>query len=162
MVGLKKSPRGKVSVDDKAIDCLLDSNLRVYYCPQTPKFFRESIIYNLTLGSSISENRVWDALECVQLASEVRSFPKALHSVIGSDISLSGGQSQRLGLARMLLSDAQILFMDDCLTALDYDTQKLVVKQIIYRNRSAIFVIATNQNSFDRYANVTLRLDENH
>ena len=79
----------------------------------------------------IDDSLVWDALEAAQLADFVRSLKDGLNTQIGeAGVRLSGGQIQRLGIARALFSNAPILVFDEATSALDYDTEEALMESI--------------------------------
>ncbi|TCV88999.1 ABC transporter ATP-binding protein [Sulfurirhabdus autotrophica] len=91
---------------------------------QHPALFNDTVRLNLTLGRMLSDARLWQALEVAQLAETVRELPKGLDTIVGRQgIRLSGGQRQRLAIARMILSDPQVVILDEATSALDAETE---------------------------------------
>lgn len=91
---------------------------------QHPALFNETVRMNLTLGRELSEAQLWRALEVAQLADTVRAMPKGLDTVVGRQgVRLSGGQRQRLAIARLVLSDPQVVILDEATSALDAETE---------------------------------------
>ncbi|WP_349571940.1 ABC transporter ATP-binding protein [Azotobacter salinestris] len=91
---------------------------------QQPALFNDTVRANLTLGRERSDEDCWQALEIAQLAVTVRALPQGLDSVVGrSGVRLSGGQRQRLAIARMVLSDPQVVILDEATSALDAATE---------------------------------------
>lgn len=91
---------------------------------QQPALFNDTVRANLTLGRERSDEDCWQALEIAQLAATVRALPQGLDSVVGrSGVRLSGGQRQRLAIARMVLSDPQVVILDEATSALDAATE---------------------------------------
>ena len=95
----------------------------ISYVPQNPGLVSGSIASNIALGqdrNSIDFERVWEALEKVEIADFVRNLPHEIHSDLGKQADgLSGGQKQRLGLARALYTDPHLLVLDEATSALD-------------------------------------------
>jgi len=91
---------------------------------QHPALFNDTVRMNLTLGRECSDEQLWQALEVAQLADTVRELPKGLATIVGRQgVRLSGGQRQRLAIARMVLSDPQVVILDEATSALDAETE---------------------------------------
>ncbi|MHB1292241.1 MAG: ABC transporter ATP-binding protein [Sulfuricella sp.] len=91
---------------------------------QHPALFNDTVRMNLTLGRELSDEQLWQALEVAQLADTVRELPCGIDTVVGRQgVRLSGGQRQRLAIARMILSDPQVVILDEATSALDAETE---------------------------------------
>lgn len=91
---------------------------------QHPALFNDTVRMNLTLGRELTDQQLWQALEVAQLADTVREMPSSLDTVVGRQgVRLSGGQRQRLAIARMILSDPQVVIFDEATSALDAETE---------------------------------------
>jgi ABC-type bacteriocin/lantibiotic exporter with double-glycine peptidase domain len=82
-------------------------------------------------AEDVPDDRVWEALELAGLADEVRAMPMGLHTMVSEDnASFSGGQIQRLMLARALVKRPPVLVLDEATSALDNATQRAVSDRI--------------------------------
>jgi ATP-binding cassette subfamily C protein len=91
---------------------------------QHPALFNDTVRMNLTLGRELTDEQLWQALEVAQLADTVRELPCGLDTIVGRQgIRLSGGQRQRLAIARMVLSNPQVVILDEATSALDAETE---------------------------------------
>ncbi|MFE6307983.1 ABC transporter ATP-binding protein [Nocardiopsis sp. NPDC057823] len=95
---------------------------------QDGHLFHESIRANLTLGRpDAGDEEVWDALRRARLADLVASLPDGLDTVVGErGYRFSGGERQRLTIARLLLSDPQVVILDEATSALDSTSEAAV------------------------------------
>lgn len=92
---------------------------------QHPALFNDTVRNNLSLGRELNEATLMQALEIAQLKAFVEGLPQGLDTPIGRDgIRFSGGQRQRLAIARMILSDPKIVILDEATSALDAATEE--------------------------------------
>lgn len=102
------------------------------YVPQEPALFSDTVRNNIVFGrEGISDTLLEWALEVSQFKQEVERFPKGMDTPIGTrGMSISGGQKQRLGLARALVAKPRILILDDCTSALDSRTEEALWERL--------------------------------
>ncbi|MEE9551428.1 MAG: ABC transporter ATP-binding protein, partial [Gammaproteobacteria bacterium] len=91
---------------------------------QHPALFNDTVRTNLTLGRDLPDDKLWHALEIAQLKDTVSAMNAGLDTIVGRQgIRLSGGQRQRLAIARMVLSDPNVVILDEATSALDAETE---------------------------------------
>ncbi len=94
---------------------------------QHPALFNDTLRMNLTLGRDVSDDKLWEVLEVAQIRDVVEAMPRGLDSLIGMDgIRLSGGQRQRIAIARMVLTNPNVVILDEATSALDAQTEARV------------------------------------
>ncbi|MCR5063459.1 MAG: ATP-binding cassette domain-containing protein, partial [Treponema sp.] len=104
------------------------------YIPQAIFLSDDTIRNNVAFGLEVNsdvDKKVWDALEQAQLADYVRTLPDGLDTMVGErGVRFSGGQLQRIGIARALYNNPEILVLDEATSALDNETEKAVMESI--------------------------------
>lgn len=125
---------GTITLDGRDLRRFRLEDLRrnIGFVPQEPALFSDTIRNNIVFGrEGISDERVEWALATAQLKDEVAQFPKGIDTQIGTrGVSISGGQKQRLALARALVARPRILVLDDCTSALDSKTETALWDQL--------------------------------
>ncbi|MCB2230774.1 ABC transporter ATP-binding protein/permease [bacterium] len=118
---------GGISLDGHKLTEYKLESLRhsIGYVPQEPVLFSDTVRNNILFGrDNVSEDLLSWSVEVAQLSDEVKHFPKGMDTMIGTrGMSISGGQKQRLALARALVGKPKILILDDCTSALDSRTE---------------------------------------
>ncbi|MGH1537441.1 MAG: ABC transporter ATP-binding protein [Gammaproteobacteria bacterium] len=111
---------------------------------QHPALFNDSVRMNLTLGREVPDAALWRVLEVAQIKDVVEAMPRGLDSLIGVDgIRLSGGQRQRIAIARMALTNPQVVILDEATSALDAETEaKLHVALAKYLKDRTMIIVA--------------------
>lgn len=96
---------------------------------QAPGLFPLSIRENITCGHPVPEEKVWEAVRAAQLEEWVRGLPDGLDSLVGErGGNLSGGQAQRIVIARAIAKDAPVVLLDEPTSALDGETADALLR----------------------------------
>ena len=138
---------GTITIDGADISTLAKSSLRdrMAYVTQEPFLFNGTVRENLLLAKrDATETEIWQALEAAHAAPFVRNLPELLDTNVGErGVKLSGGEKQRLSIARALLKNAPILLLDEATASVDSHTERLIQDALdrLMENRTA-FVIA--------------------
>jgi ATP-binding cassette, subfamily B, bacterial PglK len=148
LLGLLSPSAGAVLVDGHSIHNNLRSwQSKIGYIPQSIYLADDSIRRNIAFGvpnDQIDETAIQDALQAAQLSSLVEELPLGLDQFVGEHgVRLSGGQIQRIGIARALYHRPEILLMDEATSALDNQTEQQITA-ILHRlhGQKTIFIIA--------------------
>jgi ATP-binding cassette subfamily B protein len=137
---------GTIYIDNNNLKELNLETLRsqIGYVPQNPFLFSESIKENIKFGrinSSIEE--IKKAALCASVNIDIENFSRKYETIVGErGLTLSGGQIQRISLARAIIRDPKILILDDSLSSVDVKTEKEILKNLkkIRKNKTNIIV----------------------
>ncbi len=153
LLGLLRVQAGTITCDGANIfDNYADWLSKIGYIPQSIYLIDESIRDNIAFGidgDKIDDRRIWEVLEEAQLKEFVEELPEGLDTTIGDrGVRISGGQRQRLGIARALYHNPEILVFDEATSALDNDTEKAVMDAINnFHGRKTMVIIAHRLNT---------------
>jgi ATP-binding cassette subfamily B multidrug efflux pump len=148
-------------VDVRELDPRLLSDA-VGFVPQRPFLFSGTLAFNLRYGKpDASEDQLWHALDVAQARSFVESMPARLETrVAQGGTSVSGGQRQRLAIARALVRQPRIYVFDDSFSALDYATDAALRAALASETTRTTVVIVAQRVSTIRHADRIIVLEE--
>ncbi len=140
---------GTLSLDDVAISAITLKSIRsqIAYASQEPLLFSDTIYQNLLLANAkATKEAIEQACKDACLYEEIISMPHQFDTIIGErGVLLSGGQKQRLGIARALLKKAPILILDDCLSAVDTNTEQHIVQVLKEKAKHQTTIVITHR-----------------
>ena len=144
----------------------LDANSSAWFADQSALVQQHTWIFTGTIRSNLmmvapraSEDRLWECLEKVRLAAEVRAFAQGLDTPVGEDgYALSGGQAQRLSLARALLSQRQLLLLDEPTSQIDLESEAAITPALEEVAKEKPIVLLTHRASALEFADRVLYL----
>ena len=149
-------------LDGKGIERYNDYSVRakIGYAPQEYQLFSKSIKENVLFYRYDLEDRLEEVLEQADIKKDISRFKDGINTLVGENgLSLSGGQKQRLGIARALLSDPDILILDDSLSAVDSNTEKTIIENIKKTREGKTNIIVAHRISAVRHADKIVVLD---
>jgi len=147
---------GSIRIDGKELNTVAKSPLRdsIGYVTQEAFLFNGTVKENLTLADrKASDKDIGKALEAAKAADFVRALPEQLETNVGErGVKLSGGEKQRLSIARALLKDPPILLLDEATASVDNQTELLIQQALdeLMKNRTSIVIahrLSTIQNA---------------
>jgi len=157
---------GQVLIDDQPIDTVnLDAvRNQIGYVPQDVFLFSDTITNNIAFGIERDGNekeRVEQAAKDAVIYDNIAQFPKAFDTVLGErGVTLSGGQKQRISIARALVRNPRILIFDDCLSAVDTETEERILQNLRRLMQGKSTILISHRVSTVKGANHILVMDE--
>ncbi len=138
--------KGQIFIDGKPIQQVNLQSLReaISVVPQETFLFSDTIKNNLLFGNKkATDEQIVEATQRAVVHHNIMDFTHQYDSVLGErGVSLSGGQKQRVSIARALLKNAEIYLLDDCLSAVDTDTEEKILYNLneFFKNKTVIVV----------------------
>ena len=156
--------QGQILIDERNIKELNLNDLRksISVVPQDCFLFSDMIAHNIKFGKpQASEAEVIQVAKLAQVHDNIMDFKDNYQTVLGErGITLSGGQRQRVSIARALLKEAQIYLFDDCLSAVDTDTEEKILQNLSQVAQQTTRIIVSHRVSVARNADYILFLDQ--
>jgi ATP-binding cassette subfamily B protein len=132
------------------------------YVPQDVFLFSDTIAQNVAFGATnMSFERIEQAAKDADLYANIKDFPEGFETRVGErGITLSGGQKQRLSIARAIARNPKILILDDCLSAVDTQTENTILTNLQRIMQDRTSVIISHRVSSAKLADFILVLNE--
>jgi ABC-type bacteriocin/lantibiotic exporter with double-glycine peptidase domain len=165
ILGLLKPQNGNIYFNGENIENDIPNWHKVIgFVSQDPYLFDDSIINNITfniLENKIDKKRLNKAIQISELQETINKLPEGLNTMISAQsINLSGGEKQRIALARALYKESNILFLDEFTNAIDDETEKRIMRNLKgLRNKT--FVIISHKKSTINQCDKIWRLEKN-
>ncbi|HFQ5199757.1 TPA: ABC transporter transmembrane domain-containing protein [Vibrio vulnificus] len=146
LMGFYPVSQGMLKLDERPIASLAKSVLRkdVAMVQQDPHILPTSVRENIALGREVSDDIIWQSLEQVGLAEQIKRYPQLLDTQLGQgETNLSAGQKQLLAMARVLIAKPKILILDEATANIDSGTEALIQRSLnALRHDMTLVVIA--------------------
>ena len=154
---------GDIFIGDKNLKSLKLSELRkiISYVPQNNFLFSESIQRNIQFGNpKATIDKVKKAAVLSEIDSEILKFDKGYDTILGErGVTLSGGQVQRLSIARSFIKDSDIYLFDDCFSSLDSDTEDRIITNLKNSFNNKTLLIVSHRVSCVKHADNIIVLE---
>ncbi len=137
---------GKIVIDDQDISKITQKSLRnsMSIVPQEPILFDNTINFNIAYANpKASRKDLWKAIRFAQLDQFIKNLPSQEKTIVGErGVKLSGGEKQRVSIARAILADKKILILDEATSALDSETEMEIQKDLekLMKGRTTIMI----------------------
>ncbi len=163
MTRLYDTTSGEIYLDGRPIKKYDVFALRksIGYVPQEVFLFSDSIRNNIAFSTNhdYTEQEVIQAAKDAGVYDNIMAFPEGFDTVVGErGVTLSGGQKQRISIARAIISKPQILIFDDCLSAVDVETEELILNNLKSIMKDKTTIIISHRDSALRYADKVVEL----
>ncbi|MDG1386193.1 MAG: ABC transporter ATP-binding protein [Flavobacteriaceae bacterium] len=155
---------GEILIDGIPIQDYNLSGIRseIGYVPQNPFLFSETIERNIRFGKQdASFEEIKAAAQNAAVAENIEQFKEGYETLLGErGVTLSGGQIQRISIARALIKDPKVLLFDDCLSAVDADTEEEILENLKERSKEKTTLIVSHRISSVMDANIIVVIDQ--
>ena len=155
---------GTILIDVKNIDQvnLYDLRNSIGIVPQYAFLFSDSIKNNIKFGKeNASDEEVFTAAKQAVVHDNIMNFNNQYETVLGErGITLSGGQKQRVSIARAIIKNPEILLFDDCLSAVDTETEEQILNNLLQISKNKTTIIVSHRVSSAKNADKIIILDE--
>ena len=155
---------GTILIDGKNIDQvnLYDLRNSIGIVPQDAFLFSDSIKNNIKFGKeNASDEEVFTAAKQAVVHDNIMNFNNQYETVLGErGITLSGGQKQRVSIARAIIKNPEILLFDDCLSAVDTETEEQILNNLLQISKNKTTIIVSHRVSSAKNADKIIILDE--
>ncbi len=161
---LYDTTEGEILIDGKPIDKvnLFDLRNSIGIVPQDAFLFSDTIKNNIKFGNeNASDDAVISAAKKAVVHDNIAAFNLQYETILGErGITLSGGQKQRVSIARALIKDADILLLDDCLSAVDTETEEAILNNLLDFCKDKTTIIVSHRVSSAKNADRIIILEE--
>ena len=158
---------GSIEIDDKDLKTINLEQFRnqTGLVPQEAFLFsdsiRDNVKFGLTENQEATDKEIKEALKTTHVWQDIKDFKDGLDTILGErGVNLSGGQKQRVSIARALIRSPKLLILDDCLSAVDTDTEQIILKNLATPFEKNTSLIVSHRVSTIRNADRILVLEE--
>ena len=163
IVRLYNIDNGDITIDNKNIEEVNIKSLRsqIGYVPQDVFLFSDSIENNIKFGSiNSSTEQVIEVSKISDIHNDILGFKNKYKTILGErGVNLSGGQKQRISIARALIRKPKLLIFDDCLSAVDTETEENIINSLNNLDYSTTSIIVSHRISSIKNANKIIVLN---
>ncbi|NNC69875.1 MAG: ABC transporter ATP-binding protein, partial [Flavobacteriaceae bacterium] len=155
---------GEILIDGKPIEKLNLDDLRaaIGFVPQEAFLFSDTIKNNIKFGkANASTEEIIAAAKNAHIHHNIDEFNDKYETFVGErGVTLSGGQKQRISIARAIIGNPRILIFDDCLSAVDTETEEIILNNLDRVSKDKTTIIVSHRVSSAKNADLILVLDE--
>ena len=155
-MGLLEPSDGNIIIDEKNLNSIRDSwQKNISYIPQNFYILDDSIIENIVFSEDkekINFDRINRILKITSLDKFINELPEKLNTIVGPNAKkISGGQAQRIAIARALYQDTNIMIFDEATNSLDADTEREIIDNVYnLKSEKTIIIVSHNEKILDK------------
>ncbi len=161
---LYDTSEGSITIGNQNITKLNLDNLRqsIGFVPQDAFLFSDTLENNILFGDeNATSEMVIQAAKDAYIDHNISEFKEGYQTFVGErGVTLSGGQKQRVSIARALIKNPEILILDDCLSAVDTETEEIILKNLERVNKNRTTIIVSHRVSSIKHADSIIILDK--
>jgi ATP-binding cassette subfamily B protein len=156
---------GQVLIDDKPIESIdfLALRKKIGYVQQDVFLFSDTIQNNIQFGVASSDETIQAAAKSAHILNEIEQLPAGFKTMVGErGTTLSGGQKQRISIARAIIKKPDLFIFDDCLSAVDANTEKTILANLshLMQDKTALFI--THRIFFNFHFDLIIYIKDGH
>ena len=165
ILGLLEPNKGGIYVDDKNINILKSYwHKQIGYIPQDIYLLDDTIRNNITFGlqeDKINEKFLSEAIKVSQLENFVKLLPDKLNTIVGNrGVRISGGEKQRIGIARALYNKPKVMILDEATSSLDLDNENKILEEINENKDDKTLIIISHRNNTVKYCDLIYVIEQ--
>lgn len=163
ILGFLEPQNGKILVDDNNINTNLKSWYKIIgYVPQNIYLSDDTIKKNIAIGEEdekIDDLKIINTIKKTKLYETINKLPKKIDTIIGErGAKISGGQIQRIGIARALYHDPDIIFLDEATSQLDYQTERKIMEDLKFIKGKKTLIIISHRETINEYCDKIIKI----
>lgn len=165
ILGLLKPTTGSIEADNKCVNKNFKNwAKKIGYVPQKIAIIDDTILANIAFGidkQNVDMNLLNKSIDLSELRLFIEKLPEGINTPVGEMGSkLSGGQSQRLGIARAIYKNPEILILDESTNAVDDQTQTKIVQNLLNEFKNKILLFISHDDSLSTFINQKFKVED--
>lgn len=159
ILGLLKPNKGEILIDGINIE-RLSNKCNILLVPQSSKLLHMSIKENIRCGNTaILDEYIFEVCKEINIYEDILNFPNGFDTVISDELNISGGQAQRILIARALVRKPSIIILDEPTSALDEENKASILKLLIKLKKLSTVIVITHDRLLINESDMIVRIN---